>query len=605
MAIKLPSDLKIEQLDENYRIASTEYGKIMTRMQRLDLADKNRLWEAVAAKFPKYQILPETNHISYVKNNILASIYTIGKSAKLVPTSEHDKDIIENLNIVLEHTWSQLDVSKYQMQAGERAALLNLGITQVGWDNSFVVGSGDTFQKGRCKLKNINPLRYLRDPFAADLDTAGYVMVWDSYHKSVILANPNYRKEFEAYLKENSSIASVTTGMVADPSTDKVSPNANGKKDYYKIFTHWVRVKDEIHEIHTIDNQYVLYVKDAIKPNVFPFSELYCNLPSNDLFGVSECNKILANSLAYNLMQSIILTAEYKNQRPPRFINTQAGLNVDAFIKHGNDADRVFPVNGDASKAVHYHQFPQPTVGAVQQLGVLTNDIQTISGVDGRYTGRDTGSILTTGGINSMLDQVTMIDAPKVENYERYCKRLTQLIISNYIIFSATKRSYFVKDKKNPNKWQTVEVNFPDIDNDTIFEYELSISSELPKNKTAIANMANKLMEMQMQYSAANIEADLITPQEWLMMQDLPMKEYMMERMGIQRTANWTEVVAQVVNQYAGLVEAGANPEDAILATADTMQSQAQPGGAGAEDAMQNMMAGGMPGAMAGAGGRM
>lgn len=602
MPIKLPDNIEIGDLDQNYRIASTEYTKVMNRMQRLDLTDKNRLWEAVAAKFPKYQILPETNHVSYVKNNILASIYTVGKSAKLIATSENDKDIIENLNIALEHIWSQLDVPLFQMRAGERAALLNLGVTQVGWDNSVTIGKGDTFQKGRCKLKNVNPLRYMRDPFADSLDTAGYVFVWDFYHKSVILSNPNYKVEFQKYLTDNKDLAAVTTGMTVDPSTDKVSPSPAQKKDYYKIITHWVRVADKIHEIHTVDNKFVLYVKEDIKPSMFPFSELFCNLPSNDLFGVSECNKIFANSLAYNLMQSIILTAEYKNQRPPRFINTQSGINVDAFIKHGNDADRVFPVNGDASKAVHYHQFPQPTAQALTELGYLTNDIQSISGVDGRYTGRDTGSILTTGGVNSMLDQVTMIDAPKIENYERYCKRLTQLIISNYITNSAIARKYFVKDKKNPNKWRTVEVKFPEIDNDTIFEYEMSISSELPKNKTSIANMANKLMEMQMQYSSQNIEADLITPQEWLMMQDLPMKEYMQERMGIQRTANWTEVVAQVVNQYAGLVEAGANPEDAILATADTMHAQSQPGGAGAQAAVDNISQGGMPGAMSGGG---
>ena len=594
----LPSDITLEDLSDNFRIASTEYTRIINRLMRLDMADKNRLWEAVAAKFPKYQILPETNHVSYVKNNILASIYTVGKSAKLIATSERDKNIIENLNIALEHIWSQLDVPLYQMKAGERAALLNLGITQVGWDNSVTVGSGDTFQKGRCKLKNVNPLKYMRDPFADSLDTAGYVFVWDYYHKSVILSNPNYKEAFKAYLIENASGIGTVTTMTPDPSTDRISPSPAQRKDYYKVVTHWVRVVDKIHEIHTLDNQWVLYVKENIKPNAFPFSELYCNLPSNDLFGVSEPNKVFANSLAYNLMQSIILTSEYKNQRPPRFINTQSGLDVAAFIKHGNDADRAFPVNGDASKAVHYHQFPAPTAQAIGELGILTNDIQNISGVDGRYTGRDTGSILTTGGINSMLDQVTMIDAPKIENYERYCKRLTQLIISNYIINSAMSRKYFVKDKKFTNRWSTVEVKFDKINNDTIFEYEMAISSELPKNKTVIANMANKLMEMQMQYSSSNIEADLITPQEWLMMQDLPMKEYMQERMGIQRTANWTEVVAQVVNQYAGLVEAGANPEDALLATADTMHAQTQPGGNGAQAAADNIMQGGMPGAL-------
>jgi hypothetical protein len=246
---------------------------------------------------------------------------------------------------------------------------------------------------------------------------------------------------------------------------------------------------------------------------------------------------------------------------------------------------------------VHYHQFPQPSPAVINELQVLTRDIQSITGVDEKYTGRDTGSILTTGGINSMLDQVTMIDAPKIEHYERYCKRLTQLIVSNYILFSETARSYFVKHQKNPGKWRSVTIDFANIDNETVFEYDLSISSELPKNKTMIANMANKLMEMQMQYSAANIEADLITPQEWLMMQDLPMKEYMMERMGIQRTANWTEACAQIINQYSGLVEAGASPEDALLATADTMHAQSQPGGS-MNDVAQNMMQGGMNGAI-------
>jgi hypothetical protein len=227
-------------------------------------------------------------------------------------------------------------------------------------------------------------------------------------------------------------------------------------------------------------------------------------------------------------------------------------------------------------------------------MQVLNFDIKNVSGVDDRYTGRNTGSIITTGGVNAMLDQVTMIDAPKVENYEAYAKRLSELIISNYIRFSAMERKYFVRDAQNPGKWRTVAVNFPKIDNDTLFEYELSISSELPKNKSVIQSMADKLMQMQMQYNGAGIDADLITPEEWLMYQDLPMKEYMLDRMGMQRAQNWTEITSQIVNQYGGLIEQGANPEDAILATADTMASQAQSNKGGVQDVMQNLMQGGM-----------
>ena len=88
----------------------------------------------------------------------------------------------------------------------------------------------------------------------------------------------------------------------------------------------------------------------------------------------------------------------------------------------------------------------------------LPEDIQIISGVDGKYTGRDTGSIITTGGIEAMLDQATLIDAPKIANYENYTKTLSKLVISNLIEYS-NKRTYFVKD---PNSTSIiVTVDFP------------------------------------------------------------------------------------------------------------------------------------------------
>ena len=587
---KLPKGIEITLLKDNFNVANTEYSAAFSRAKKLDMVDKNKLWKAVSAQYPSYQILPETNHVSYIKNNILASIYTVGKCASILPTSEQDREIVMQLNIALEQIWSQLDVPYYQLLAGERAALLNLGVTQVGWDNNVVSGKEQTFEKGRCILKNINPLHYMRDPFAPTLDEAAYVITWEEYHKSVLLANENYKETFKEFLEKHKG---GTENMVTiQPDTDRVSKDANGKKDYYKLFTHWVRVADKIHEIHTINNEFVLYVREDIQPATFPFAELFCNLPDESLLGVSEPNKILANSLAYNIMQSIMLTADYKNQRPPKFINSASGLNINSFKKHGNEADYTFVVSGDASRAVHYHQFPAPSATAPTNMAMLTNDIKNITGVDDRYTGRDTGSILTTGGVNSMLDQVTMIDAPKVLNYEHYCKRLTQLILFNYINFSAIARNYFVRDKRNPKKWSSVKVDFPKIDNATVFDYEINVSSELPKNKTVVANMANKMMEMQMQYSAQNIEVDLITPQEWLMLQqDLPIKEYMLERMGLQRTSNWVEATAQIVTQYTSLIEQGVNPNDALQTTAATMEAQSSPNG-GVENVVNSIQNG-------------
>lgn len=588
-SLKLPEGYTLASLNELFNVAKNEYAPAFRRARKLDATDKGRLWQAVKASFPSYQILPDTNYVSYVKQNLLASIYTVGKSAKLIPTSEKDKDIVEQLNIAMEHVWSELDVARFQTDAGERAALLNYGLTQVGWDNNVVVGTGDTFRKGEVVLKNINPLHFMRDPFAIDLDHASWCVTWEQYHKSVIAANRLYKTQFDKYLKMCDERRNDSAAVIEEFASDRSSGTSANKKDYYTVYTYWVNDNGKIHEFHIVNNEFILAVKTDIKPSCYPFAELYCNAPSNELHGTSECAKIFNNNLAYNIMSSIILTSEFKNQRPPRFVNGQSGINIATFVKHGNDADRTFVVQGDASKAVSYQQFPQPTAQATTSMQLMEAGIKQVSGVDDRYTGRDTGSMLTTGAVEAALDQVTMIDAPKVENYERYCKKLTSLIVYNYLTFG-WKRKYF---NQNPNtlEWSTVDVDFPNISADTLFSYEMMISSELPKNKSRVEAVANHLMEMQMQYQAQGIDVDLITPEEWLMMQDLPMREYMQERMGIQRTQNWLSIVSQAVTQYTGMVQNGVTPEDAIAATADTMQRQSQPtqGGDPLEQQMQSI----------------
>ena len=72
------------------------------------------------------------------------------------------------------------------------------------------------------------------------------------------------------------------------------------------------------------------------------------------------------------------------------------------------------------------------------------------------------------------------------------------------------------------------------------------------------------------------------------------MREYMMERMGMQRHENYTEAVTQIITQYAGLVQNGMSPDDALQVTASTMQAQDNPQGNGVEDVIQNITQGGM-----------
>ena len=558
----------IEKLNGYFDTCHSHYAKVHKKMKLLDATDSGELWKALNAKFPHYQILPDTNFISYIKSNLLASIYTVTKGADIQPTSENDKDLIVNLNIALERIWKLCNVGYYQFQAGERAALLNIGITQVGWSESVVGGSGDAFTKGNIVLKNINPMKFMRDPFATSLDTSSYCMTYDKFHKSFFLENSLYKDEFKVYVEKQKG-----AGPKDIPEPDK--PVVGVDKDYYTLVTFWIKEDNgNINEYHTVNAEHILYRKTNIKPSIFPFAVLYCNEPNEKLVGTSEPAKIFANNVAYNLMNSITLTAEYKNQRPPKFISNQSGLNIQAFAKHGDEADRTFIVNGKAQDAVYYHQFPNTSAQLPSIMDRLQGGIEGVTGVDGKYTGRNSGSITTTGGMEELMNRVTVIDTPKIMLYEAYTKRLTHLIISNFIQF-CPKRKYFYK-KPDSTKWDTVEMDFPKINNDTLFDYEINISSELPDNKQRIAQTANELMEKQMQYRKEGASVELITEEEWLMFQDLPNKEYMLERMGIQRMNDTVSQVAQTLFQYADLVKQGMNPNDAILATANTLQQTQQ-----------------------------
>lgn len=555
-------DKLLRKLKHNFEYCKQYYGKEHKRMRLLDATDKGELWKACHAKFPPYQLLPDTNFVSFVHYNILASIYTVSKSAQLVPTCEEDVEFCERMNVAVEHDWDKNSVGYYQFLAGDRASLLNLGVTQVFWNEN----------KKNIGYKNVDPIHYMRDPNAESLDTAAYVMVYQSYDKNWFLEQPRYREVFQKEVIEKMRGAS--TENVPDYN-GKPAVGDSGKE--YNLFIHWVKDdKGRINEYHTIDNELLLYCKKNIKPSMFPFAELYCNLPGSSLIGASEPAKIFANNLVYNLMDSIAYTSVYKNQRPPKFISTQSGLNIAAFVKHGNEADRTFVVNGDASKAVHYHQFPDVSSVLPNMQSLMGMNIKAMSGVDDKYTGRDTGSIITTGGTEEMLNRVTLIDTPKIMNYEMYTKRLTELTVRTMAEFSPDRKYVVVDDKlSTPEKvvYKTITIPADEMDPDAVFEYVIQISSELPKNKQRVQAWANNMMEKQMQYQSQGLQVDVITPEEWIRCQDVPYKEQILKRMGIQSNLNAYIEAQNVIAEYAAMLDRGDLPEDALAMAADGLQA--------------------------------
>ena len=576
----LPEGVSLQAIKDRIEETDSKYTKVLQRMRILDGADRGKLWDVVEAKMPKYQLTPDSNWVNYIKENLVASIYTTGRYANLVPKSEDDKQFVIEFNSALETVWENIRADYYQFLAGERAALLNIGITMVGWKKNTIGGTKNHWYQGDIMLKNIDPMKFRRDPYADVFDNAEYCYYYDDYSMSIIRSKELYANRIQEIEKQIGKLKE--KGLISDTvpaATDREKTNS-AQTNYHKVTYYYTMYntsdkKDKegykIAEIHLLDDQYVLYCNPDLKPKMFPFAILYCNEPAGDIVGASEPAKQFKSNFVYNLLNSIYATHAYKAQRPPRFVNQASGINLRQFAKYGNDADKTFIVNGDATKAVHYAQFPTLPPELLQVKQDLGRDIKDCSGVDEMYAGKNTGSIQTTGGMDTLTEITAQRDNQKILQFEMYTKRLTELVVNHLITFG-DKRTYTVSDPIT-QQVKTIELNFPEVDDDIRFRYELDIEMYLPRNRARLSSIANMLLEKQAQYKP---DPEIITVEEWLLMQDIPFKDMIFKRMGIQRNTRITEQVAQTLEMFATLVDGGVDPDVAVDQVANQLQAQQQ-----------------------------
>lgn len=576
----LPEGVTLQSIKDRIKDTDSRYTKVLERMRILDGTDRGKMWDVVKAKFPKYQLTPDSNWVNYIKENLVASIYTTGRYAELVPKSNDDIQFVVEFNSALETIWDNIKAEYYQFLAGERAALLNIGITQVGWGKNILGGTKNHWYQGDIKFKNIDPMKFRRDPYADVFDNAEYCYYYDDYSMAIIRTKELYKQriaEIEkavGVLKDNGVISDTVPAETDRQKTNTAATNYHKVTYYYTIYADDSKGNKEgykIAEIHLLDDEYVLYCNPDLKPKMFPFAILYCNDPAGDIVGASEPAKQFQSNLTYNLLNSIYATHAYKAQRPPRFVNAGSGINLRQFAKYGNDADKTFIVNGDASQAVHYAQFPSLPPELLQVKQDLGRDIKDCSGIDEMYAGKNTGSIQTTGGMEQLSEITSQRDNQKILLWEEYCKRLTELVVNNIVTFG-DKREYTVKDPIT-QQVKVVSFDFPKVDDDIRFRYSLDIQTYLPRNKTRLAMIANMLLEKQAQYKP---DPEIITVEEWLLMQDIPFKDMIFKRMGIQRNTRITEQVAQTLEMFATLVENGMEPDTAVEAVANQLQADQQ-----------------------------
>ena len=179
---------------------------------------------------------------------------------------------------------------------------------------NVIGGTKNHWYQGDIKFKNIDPMKFRRDPYADVFDNAEYCYYYDDYSLAIIKGKEVYRKRIAEIEKAVGQLKE--SGVISDTvpaETDRQKTN-NSSTNYHKLTYYYTLYNDEskdnkegykIAEVHLLDDKYVLFCNKDLKPRMLPFALLYCNNPAGDIVGTSEPAKQFQSNLTYNLLNSI------------------------------------------------------------------------------------------------------------------------------------------------------------------------------------------------------------------------------------------------------------------------------------------------------------
>jgi hypothetical protein len=328
--------------------------------------------------------------------------------------------------------------------------------------------------------------------------------------------------------------------------------------------------------IYTTGNVVLDYTQ-GIKPEYFPIVALYGLPPSSDPWGVSICQRVLKNVLSLNILDSIAVTHTYASQRTPFVFDTNSGISIARLQKDINNPDAIFPVSqGLARDALYRLEYPKLPDNLQYIRDGLENSIEKISGIDVKYTGRDTASVTTTGGMERLQQRVSMSDNTRISMIEKYAKDLTRMSLDFYILH-ADKVDVKLSNSRDKDEQDALTIDFNQYRiKKKEFLYSINASPLMPKNRARLAEAANIIMQVQLQYAQQGVQ--LLTPEEWLFFQDFAQKDMILDRMKYDRMRNDEEEIASELTSFGAMTEEGMRPEMAVKQLAEERKLRRNPG---------------------------
>jgi hypothetical protein len=246
---------------------------------------------------------------------------------------------------------------------------------------------------------------------------------------------------------------------------------------------------------------------------------------------------------------SIIATM---NQNPQKVVLRESGINAAEMSRTGTLPGKVWTSNVDPRIAVQSIQPPDIPKGLFEMGDRMKADVKDMTGITEAYTGQSVGSLTTSSGVDSLIERSSIRDKDKSVQIDAFVEELSELIIQFIICYWKEPRPIMTRQQNGNAQYETWIPVDDKVSKNLEYRLRSDVFAKAPMTQASKRSQADKLMQMQGQF---NYDPPIITPEEWISMQDFDTKEDILSRMQRDRQAKQAQEGKNIQQSIMQLVK--------------------------------------------------
>ena len=556
--------------------------------KELDSFDRGEEW-TIKGGMPSWIPKPQSNYVNKVKKFKTGNLMLDDYLGELIPLAPENEPQIWMLQRFYEQLFDKLNMKKHIAKVIRTSRLLGTGILYVGWDENYIGGTRGHLYQGEILVQEIEPSTFFVDPKAFTLEEALYCGTFVRTTKEHILMDPSIDKEKKKEFEERRSFAG--NSLMGQEDRGEIYNNrdySSYQEDVVDLVTFYEKMPNEDNNGFTICVKYIadgVLIKEIeeIQPNVFPFIMLRQYEQRQDFWGISDAQLILPNVKMLNKIQSIIGTLATLYQNPQKIVYEGSGIDPRIISKYGNAFGLVFlskyPDLANVIRNVDVADIPMTLMNYMEYL---KKEIDDFTGMTDFNTGASSGSIQTSGGVNSMIQRSLVVFQDEMVLFEHFLEKVSYAMLQNAIQYYTDDRLMRMRDTNPNNDFEFEYIPFRAEEFEELaWDFNIDIQAKIQNNEETKRETMRMLSEWQLQY-APGIE--IVRPEDIVKAFNPSDRDVILARISKDRQDKSIEKASEITQQVMQGMQAGYDPQmiaEMVFKTLNPQQQEGEQAGLG------------------------